>query len=200
MNLPLTPFQRHAAVWKDCDRCTLCHGRSKVVIAKGQVPADVLLVGEAPGISEDVVGKPFVGPAGRLQENIVNDALTPVQERRVEVGKPPLRVCWTNLVGCMPTGEDGEKSTPEHQEIKSCLPRVAELIGIVRPRLIVAVGSLSKDYLPGLLEDLPSALTDGLAFVDVIHPAAILRMPSVQQGIAAQRSVVRIGRAAGELD
>jgi uracil-DNA glycosylase len=95
--LPSTPilsaFQRHVQRWGACQKCPLHRVRQKIVLAKGQVPTDVLLCGESPGLSEDSIGTPFVGPAGHLLDYILSRALE---------NYPRVRVAVTNLVGCFP--------------------------------------------------------------------------------------------------
>ena len=59
-------FQQHREKWRDCQSCLLNKCRNRVVMARGKLPSPILFIGEAPGESENVVGLPFVGPAGRL--------------------------------------------------------------------------------------------------------------------------------------
>jgi len=88
----LTPFQRHARRWSRCQRCRLSQCRNRVVLARGRVPAEVVFVGEAPGASENVIGRPFVGPAGHLLDYVITQGLGP-DFRSYAI---------TNLVGCFP--------------------------------------------------------------------------------------------------
>lgn len=69
-----SPWQRHAEKWRDCHLCDLCSQRDRIVLAKGDVPCDLLIIGEAPGESENVTGLPFTGPAGHLLGKIVASA------------------------------------------------------------------------------------------------------------------------------
>jgi uracil-DNA glycosylase len=71
-----TLWSAHVDDWKDCTRCPLHTVRSNVVLARGSIPCDILFVGEAPGRSEDALGKPFVGPAGILLDEMIEDALS----------------------------------------------------------------------------------------------------------------------------
>jgi len=93
LEFSMTPYQRFVSRWGDCRKCILCRSRSRIVLARGRVPADVLLVGEAPGESENVIGSPFTGPAGHLLDQIVKHALR---------GRPALSCCFTNLICCIP--------------------------------------------------------------------------------------------------
>jgi DNA polymerase len=170
-----TRFQLHRDKWRDCDLCQLCNVRTKVVIARGSVPADVLFVGEAPGASEDVVGSPFVGPAGRLLDHIIEAA---IEEQH----------SWamTNLVCCIPKDLGGDKGEPPKESILACRPRLMEFMELCRPRLIICVGQLSKRWTPEV-DDIPKA--------SILHPAAILRMDAGQRPLAIKRCVVAVSDA-----
>src|SRR3954471_2435855 len=87
----MTTWLEHVARWRDCTRCPLSQQRSNIVLARGQVPCDVLFVGEAPGASEDALAQPFCGPAGHLLDQIVERALPPI-----------VSYAMTNLVCCFP--------------------------------------------------------------------------------------------------
>jgi uracil-DNA glycosylase len=192
----MTPFQQHCERWKSgCGSCH-CEGATKVVIARGQIPADVLLVGEAPGVSEDVRGIPFDGPAGLLLDQIVARGLENV------------RVAFTNMVGCLPRNETG-KVEPDRDQIRSCQPRLKELIEIVKPRLVVAVGGLAEKHLPttfgksSRVEFQAGGVVTGHATIrrwcSIVHPAYILRAVPAQRSLLVQRSVVTLANAVGEL-
>lgn len=176
----MTPYQKHVAKWKDCTRCSLCEGRSRVVLAKGRIPCDVLFVGEAPGASEDSIGRPFVGPAGHLLDEMIAEAL------KVLNFPSDYRLAFTNLVACIPLGDDGDKvKDPPKEAIQACAPRLQEFIALAKPDLIVAVGKLSAKYL----------IPQGVAGEQIIHPAAILRADISQRGLLIQRTVVTLGDA-----
>lgn len=87
----LSPYQKHKNKWSDCTRCHLCRGRQHVVLCRGKIPCDILLAGEAPGVSEDVIGIPFTGPAGHLLEQMITRAWD-----------GQFDYCITNVVGCLP--------------------------------------------------------------------------------------------------
>lgn len=190
VDLPLkqTKYQRHVAAWKDCTRCTLSHARQRVVFARGQVPADVVFLGEAPGSSEDALGIPFRGPAGHLLDGIAASAFGPVQDDRQADGRDPLRWCFYNLVGCIPVDDEGAKGSPEPPEIKACRPRLEEFLAIARPKLVVLVGALAEKHAGWLT---------GVKTVAIRHPAWILgHCPYVQQQQEVDRATVIVGTAA----
>lgn len=199
--LKLSPWASHVERWADCTRCTLHHGRRNVVLARGRLPCDVLLVGEAPGKSEDALGQPFVGPAGHLLDEIVAEALEEQNAMRAEIGGRPLRVAFTNLVACVPKGEDGEKlSEPDADEIIRCRPRLVELVRMARPSWIVLVGALPRRHVQHGHFDPVDWLPDSqpLRFVAVDHPAYVLRANFAQRGLLIQKAVVTIRSALAE--
>jgi DNA polymerase len=176
----MTQYQRFAARWQDCQKCSLHKTRRQVVLARGVVPATILFVGEAPGVSEDTLGKPFCGPAGKLLDRIIESGTD-----------NQISYALTNLVCCIPKDEDGRKSgEPPEAAIKACAPRLLEFYKLCRPRLVVAVGALAERYMLKLLQP--------PAWVPIIHPAAIRRMDVARQGLAIQRCVVALADAVEE--
>ena len=166
-------WNEHVDKWKDCQRCPLAQQRGRICLARGSLPADVVFVGEAPGMSEDAIGEPFTGPAGRILDDIIARAL-------------PRGVSFvmTNLVACFPReAKSRGDNQPERGEILECRPRVVEFVNLARPRLIVRVGKLVQTYL---------AFDNSIRYCDIEHPASIIRMPIVKQGYAAQTCVVQI--------
>ena len=193
----LTPFARHRIKWNACTACPLCKTRLNVVLARGQVPCDILFIGEAPGASEDVIGQPFVGPAGRLLDDIIKASVPGCTEMSkdgcTEVWCCNYRIAFTNLVCCIPvTG--GDKNEPPLESIKACAPRLVEFMVLCRPKLIVTVGKLSDKWAGRATEGMPLP-----KWASIVHPAAILRMDSAQRGLAVQRCVATLGDAVASL-
>lgn len=213
----MTRYQLHVQNWKDCDRCFLSKRRSRVCHLRGKVPCDVLFVGEAPGKSEDVLGKPFVGPAGQLLDRIVADAIDGISVCSIcdlpeelqdsewscrnghgletEGTGREVRTAFTNLVGCVPLDGDGKKTeAPDDDCVAACSPRLREIVEICRPKLVVRVGKLATDFLTqGYKHSVK--MPKGLEMIDVVHPAAVLRAPTAQQGLMIRRVVVTIRKA-----
>ena len=194
----LTPYQTHKRRWENCTKCPYCERRKRVVLARGSLPCDVLFIGEAPGVSEDVVGKPFVGPAGKLLNYVIRESF--------------YRGCTyalTNLVACIPKGDEGYKvQEPEPSWIKACIPRLQDLVRIANPKTVVLVGNLAQRYIPnqamfGGKWD-PGSKTyhrngaPRIRFEAIIHPAAILRMDVSQKGLAIQRTIATLRDIADE--
>lgn len=181
----MSAWTDHVAKWKDCQRCPLAQQRSNIVLARGQVPCDVLFVGEAPGASEDALGQPFKGPAGQLLDQVI--------EHSVSEG---IRYALTNLVACFPAEAKARgDNEPEPEEIAACRPRLLEFIRIARPKLIVCVGRLASDFIG---HDAYGKV-DGARIVDIVHPAAILRMPLAQKGYAVQKAIVTVRNAVEDM-
>ncbi len=167
----MTPYQKHKLDWLSCERCPLSKWRKNVVLVRGKLPCDVLLVGEAPGINEDALGKPFCGPAGKLLDRIIQEA-----------GGGEFRLAFTNVVACIPWGEDGKKvSDPPKIAVQKCEPRLLEITQIANPTKLVTVG-LVADKVVKLMGMDPD--------VTITHPAAILRANPAEQGLMYQRAVV----------
>lgn len=161
----MSKWLEHLEKWRECDLCPLSEGRFNIVLARGELPCDVMFIGEAPGASEDVLGRPFVGPAGKLLDDIIREA---------SGGSPP-RYCMTNLVACIPLGEDGSKTKePPKVAIDACRDRLNEFIEIAEPQEIVYVGKMA--YKHGDYEG-----------VEITHPAAILRADESQKNLLIKR-------------
>lgn len=172
----MSAWTDHVAKWKDCQLCPLCRQRDRICLARGQVPADVVFVGEAPGASEDAIGLPFYGPAGDLLQQIIDRVIDSTPD-------------WTsyalaNIVACFPREAKGRgDNEPEPSEIRACRPRLVEFLDLCHPRLVVTVGTLARDWIPR---------SDAVKWCHIVHPASILRMPLAQKGMAVQKCIVQL--------
>jgi uracil-DNA glycosylase family 4 len=167
-------WKRHKQLWGTCEKCKLCQVRRNTVLGKGKIPADILFVGEAPGAGEDVLGKPFVGPAGHLLDRLIQ--MSGVDEHRM---------FFTNLVACVPKQNGKKIKEPPEYAIDKCESRLSQVISMVKPTAIVCVGKLSEREVLSRFGGETSIL-----FYSIIHPAALLRMDVSQKEFMAQRSVV----------
>jgi DNA polymerase len=170
----LAPADRAAALVSvraeigDCTRCPLGFaGRHTIVFGDGDPNARLLFVGEGPGADEDMQGIPFVGKAGQL----LNNMITAMGLKRQEV-------YIANIVKCRPPGN----RVPEPVEANTCTPFLFEQIGIVRPEIIVALGSTAATYLMGGKASLSSLrgrvhAAFGTKLIVTYHPAYLLRDP-----------------------
>lgn len=170
-----------------------------MVLGRGQVPCDVVFIGEAPGVSEDTLGQPFIGPAGKLMDRIIDRAIK-------EAGHGPI-CAFTNLVCCIPLGEEGTKvAEPPRDAIVACASRLLAFLDLANPSVIISVGQLSAKWVPRIINGvygqkgarkgmIGTPVTKRLAKVKVesiIHPAAILRADVSQKGLAIQRTVASL--------
>jgi uracil-DNA glycosylase family 4 len=193
----LTEYQRHCRRWQagcGAEECSM-EGVNRV-FARGSLPCDVLLCGEAPGESENSLLVPFIGVAGKLLDQVVAQAtwaLETVPDASLEAGSRPWTWAMTNVVACIPRTEDGGYDEPSDEQIRSCQPRLEEMIRIAAPRIIVRVGKVAQDWIDGpggykhALRPAP-----GIKLISFEHPARILRMSEAQKGLAIQRCVVTL--------
>lgn len=172
----MTGYQKHLASCKDCKKCNLWKKRSRVVVARGKIPAEVLLIGEAPGVSEDALGRPFAGPAGHLLDFILQKAWG---------GR--FTCCFTNLVYCIPLDESGDKvSKPPEKSVEACRPYLLNLTKLCKPRLVVTLGEVAE-------KNVPREVLHKREHTTIVHPAWITRLPDAgQRDLAIQRCVVTL--------
>ncbi len=160
---------------RGCTRCGLCQGRQHAVPGIGDRGARWLFVGEGPGRNEDLQGEPFVGPAGKLLDNMLR-ALALARGENTYIA---------NIVKCRPVGDDGRDRPPAPDEVSACLPYLQRQIELIRPDVIVALGKTAAVSLLGLPAD--TALGSlrgqpreyaGVPLVITYHPAYLLRQPA----------------------
>ncbi len=152
----------------DCTRCPLAfEGRNQIVFGNGDPNAELLFVGEGPGADEDIQGLPFVGRGGQLLNNMIG-----------AMGLSREQVYVANIVKCRPP----KNRVPEPVEATTCTPFLFQQIGVVRPKLIVALGATAATYLLGTKASL-SVLRGkmhecmGTKLIVTYHPAYLLRDP-----------------------
>jgi uracil-DNA glycosylase family 4 len=168
---------------EDCDRCSLCRGRTNVVMPDGDPDAAIAFIGEAPGAKEDEAGRPFVGSSGRVL-NILLEA----------EGLSRNEVFITNTVKCRPPNN----RPPTQEEMDACLPCLeSELEG---RKVIVTLGrSAARDLLKRdiVMKDevnQPLKVTikgKEIILIPAYHPAASYYNPKVRDSI---REAIRTAR------
>ena len=142
--------------WMDCKRCPLHKTARMHVLYRGAIPADVLFVGEAPGRTEDKLGKPFIGRSGQL-------LTTAIQRLGLT------SYCITNIVCCIPLTDEGEIRPPSREEAASCEPHLSQIVDLCKPRLIALLGNEPKKFFH------TSLVPEGVSMVQLRHPAYVLR-------------------------
>jgi uracil-DNA glycosylase family 4 len=155
----------------DCTRCPLAYaGRRTIVFGEGDPNARLMFVGEGPGADEDASGRPFVGKAGQLLNNMIQ-----------AMGLKREQVYIANIVKCRPPAN----RTPEPIEANTCDQFLLQQIDVVQPQVIVALGSTAAMYLLGVKQSL-SALRGrwhscrGAKLAVTYHPAFLLRDPRMK--------------------
>ena len=151
-----------------CEQCALCKERTHAVPGEGPPNARLMVIGEGPGANEDQQGRPFVGRAGDL----LNDILAAID-------CPRETVYIANVVKCRPPGN----RNPERDEIAECLPYLHRQIALVKPDVIIALGAVAAGTLLNTktpLGALRNQVHDfrGIPLVVTYHPAALLRNPN----------------------
>lgn len=161
---------------KACTRCPLYRNATRTVFGEGPARAKLMLVGEQPGDQEDLAGRPFVGPAGKLLDRALAEA-------GIDRGK----VYLTNAVKHFKNEPRGKKrlhKRPNRYETEVCKIWIDKEISLVRPVLILALGVTAAQSLTGRRTIVlsrergrPLDLPGGQRGMVTIHPSAILRMP-----------------------
>jgi uracil-DNA glycosylase family 4 len=155
-----------------CTKCGLCHGRTQTVFGVGDEKAKWLFVGEGPGRNEDLRGEPFIGPAGKLLDNM----LLAMGLKRGD------NAYIANIVKCRPTDGNGRDRPPTPQEAAACMPYLQRQIELIKPAIIVALGKTAALSLLQLDPETPVSKLRGtvhryagLPLVVTYHPAYLLR-------------------------
>jgi len=170
---------------RKCEGCPLFKNATQTVFGAGLLSSSVVLVGEQPGNEEDVQGKPFVGPAGRVLE-----------EAPRETGIDRAQAYVTNVVKhfkWVPRGKRRLHEKPSAREIAACLPWLEKEIELLRPKVLVCLGATAAQAL--LRRDFKVTVEHGLMIetawaphaVATIHPSSILRQRTPEERHRAAR-------------
>lgn len=174
------------ATCADCTRCGLCETRHNVVFGVGNEKADIMLVGEGPGEQEDLQGIPFVGPAGKL----LDDMLSIIDLSRE-------RNCYiANIVKCRPP----RNRDPLETEQDACIGYLRNQFALIRPKIVVCLGRIAAKR----LIDPDYRITrqhgqwlekNGVWMTAIYHPSALLRdvgkRPETFDDLISLRSKIR---------
>ena len=148
-----------------CRNCDLCQGRHNVVFGIGKESADILFIGEGPGEQEDLTGIPFVGPAGKL----LDDMLSIIDLDR--------ETCYiANIVKCRPP----HNRDPKDEEQEACIDYLRRQVALIHPKMIVCLGRIAatklirKDF---RITKEHGTWTEkgGIPMTAIYHPSALLR-------------------------
>jgi DNA polymerase len=154
-----------------CKKCSLHKTRQNAVFGESDYQAGIMIIGEAPGANEDKQGRPFVGRAGRLLDEILEK-----YDMNREKG-----VFISNIVKCRPP----ENRLPKKNEIETCIPYLEKQIELINPEVIVLLGLTAARSFMGLKEQMKEIRgkemeKDGKKVMVTYHPAAILRNPNLR--------------------
>jgi uracil-DNA glycosylase family 4 len=162
-----------------CVRCPLHQGRTNVVFGNGNADADLMFVGEAPGHHEDLQGLPFVGRAGKLLDQLLE-----------EIGLSRKDVFVANTLKCRPPGN----RDPQPEEIESCRPYLQRQVELIEPKVICTLGNFATKLLTRSNRGITSVHGQPqvhelggrtVRLYPLYHPAAALRTPKVLQELRA---------------
>ncbi len=150
---------------KDCNKCKLCNNRNNIVLGTGNREAKIMFIGEGPGADEDIQGIPFVGKAGKLMDQAFKG-----------IGIERENVYIANIVKCRPP----QNRNPEQDEIDSCLDYLRAQVLLVKPEIIVLLGSVALKAILGKEYSITSSRgkwieRKGIKYMPTFHPAALLR-------------------------
>lgn len=158
--------------------CTACHlhkRATQTVFGEGPSDAVIMLVGEQPGDYEDVAGKPFVGPAGKIMDQALEEA--GIDRKEVYVTNAVKHFKWE------PRGKRRIHQKPNSREIAACRPWLKVELRIVKPKLVVAMGATAAQTIFGptfrVTRERGKVLSSKLAprVVATVHPSSLLRQP-----------------------
>ncbi len=173
---PLTPWQQFKLDYKYGCGSQLCERATRICLARGSVPAQVVLIGEGPGDAEDSLGSCFVGPAGNLLDRVLDNSIGVYNKKRAKKELPPLKWAFTNLVGCLPTyGSAYKAGQPEPEDIELCRPRLEAFIELCDPELVIAVGKLPASFLKQGFKKSIRLPDKDTPVLEITHPAWALR-------------------------
>ncbi len=154
-----------------CTKCQLHQTRTNAVFGEGNIDAQIMFVGEAPGRDEDLQGRPFVGRAGRLLNQLLE-----------EVGIKRSDVYIANCLKCRPPGN----RDPQPEELSACIDYLKGQISIIKPRVIGTLGRYSTYILTGQRGALGTLRGRTFSYQSIIvmpmyHPAYLLRNPNATE-------------------
>lgn len=159
---------------RDCRECPLAATRTNLVFGSGNADAELMFVGEAPGFHEDQQGRPFVGRAGKLLEELL-----------AEIGLDRDEVFISNVLMCRPPGN----RDPLPEEIEECTPHLLRKIELIEPRVICTLGNFATKLLTGSKRGIMSVrgrpqerelAGRPVRLFPICHPAAGLRSDAVR--------------------
>jgi DNA polymerase len=158
-----------------CRACPLYKNATQTVFGEGPKEAAMMLVGEQPGDQEDLAGKPFVGPAGKIMDRALEDA--GIDRKQVYVTNAVKHFKWE------PRGKRRIHKKPNSREMAACRPWLEAELRLVKPKLVVAMGATAAQTIFGpsfrVTRERGKVLSSefGTNVVATVHPSSLLRQP-----------------------
>ena len=174
-NYDLHSFSELQLEANNCQKCQLANARNNVVFGKGNEKADILIIGEAPGKEEDLIGEPFIGRAGKL----LTEILFSINLSRNDV-------YITNTVKCRPP----QNRNPSSTEISSCSHFLDKQISLISPKVIILLGKIAAERILNTSEPMAKLRSiihyykeTNIPTLVFYHPAYLLRSPSEKKKV-----------------
>lgn len=150
---------------KSCQKCRLCQSRTNLVFGVGKPNADIMFIGEGPGEQEDLQGEPFVGPAGKLLDEMLS--IIDLERSKIYIA---------NIVKCRPP----MNRDPSDDEQDACIEHLKEQIRLINPKIIVCLGRIAAKRImdPNFRITVSHGdwmCIDGVWHMAMYHPSALLR-------------------------
>lgn len=175
-----------------CTKCGLAESRTHAVPGEGNPRAEIMFIGEGPGQREDEQGRPFVGPAGRLLDQLLD---------KINIKREDVFIA--NVIKCRPPGN----RDPLPEEAEACWPYLEQQIREINPKLIILLGRHALErFVPGkkisavrgkpLRREIPHL--GRLVFYPIFHPAAALHQPRFMEDLEAD--FMRIPKVIAKVD
>jgi DNA polymerase len=190
-------LRRSAKEALSCHRCPLYEPATQTVFGEGPPDAPVMFVGEQPGDQEDVIGRPFVGPAGQMMDRAMEEA--GIDRRSVYITNAVKHFKFT------PRGKRRIHQTPEVPEIQACRFWLDVERRHIRPRLLVLMGGSAARTVLGRAVTIsrergrPVQTADGQTVFITVHPSYLLRIPDAAAKAREYAAFVKDLRAIREL-
>jgi DNA polymerase len=166
-------FQKLKRQVEKCQRCPLHKTTKKIVFGEGPINAKMMIIGEAAGRMESLQGRPFIGPAGKFLDKLLN--LGGVNRKKVFI---------TSVLKCRPTIENRNRK-PKKEEIDACLPWLKKQIEIIDPKYFILLGEVafSVFFQKEKLSNFRGKWIEknGKFYFPTYHPAAGLRFPKIKK-------------------
>lgn len=158
----------------DCKRCRLCQGRTNIVFGSGNEKSPLVFVGEGPGADEDIQGLPFVGRAGQLLTQMIDNTAS---KEDIKISRPDVYIC--NVVKCRPP----DNRTPQPDEMEMCGQFLSRQLSVIKPKAIVCLGGTAAKALLNLKDGITKSRGKWYKWRDVpvmltYHPSYLLRNQS----------------------